>query len=132
VIIFDSDWNPQNDLQVLISLWLIIYICLVMKQYFLISSFCILIWLQAMSRAHRIGQQETVNIYRFVTCKSVEEDILERAKKKMVQTPNCFIYCLSKHETRLTYLFICLFISGSWSLSDSEAECWGQAREERN
>jgi hypothetical protein len=33
VIIFDSDWNPQNDLQ-------------------------------AMSRAHRIGQTETVNIYR--------------------------------------------------------------------
>ncbi|KAJ6345323.1 hypothetical protein OIU78_008069 [Salix suchowensis] len=40
--------------------------------------------LQAMSRAHRIGQQEVVNIYRFVTSKSVEEDILERAKKKMV------------------------------------------------
>lgn len=53
VIIFDSDWNPQNDLQ-------------------------------AMSRAHRIGQQEVVNIYRFVTSSSVEEDILERAKKKMV------------------------------------------------
>ncbi|KAF3777906.1 CHROMATIN REMODELING 5 protein [Nymphaea thermarum] len=53
VIIVDSDWNPQNDLQ-------------------------------AMSRAHRIGQQEVVNIYRFVTSKSVEEDILERAKKKMV------------------------------------------------
>ncbi|KAJ3683795.1 hypothetical protein LUZ60_014022 [Juncus effusus] len=53
VIIFDSDWNPQNDLQ-------------------------------AMSRAHRIGQQDTVNIYRFVTSRSVEEDILERAKKKMV------------------------------------------------
>eukprot|EP00252_Welwitschia_mirabilis_P022955 TRINITY_DN6373_c0_g1_i2.p1 TRINITY_DN6373_c0_g1~~TRINITY_DN6373_c0_g1_i2.p1 ORF type:complete len:1772 (+),score=448.14 TRINITY_DN6373_c0_g1_i2:174-5489(+) len=53
VIIFDSDWNPQNDLQ-------------------------------AMSRAHRIGQQEVVNIYRFVTSKSVEEDILERAKQKMV------------------------------------------------
>ena len=53
VIIFDSDWNPQNDLQ-------------------------------AMSRAHRIGQQEVVNIYRFVTSMSVEEDILERAKQKMV------------------------------------------------
>lgn len=53
VIIFDSDWNPQNDLQ-------------------------------AMSRAHRIGQQEVVNIYRFVMSKSVEEDILERAKRKMV------------------------------------------------
>lgn len=37
-----------------------------------------------MSRAHRIGQQEVVNIYRFVTSRSVEEDILERAKKKMV------------------------------------------------
>ncbi|KAG0616525.1 hypothetical protein M758_5G122400 [Ceratodon purpureus] len=53
VIIFDSDWNPQNDLQ-------------------------------AMSRAHRIGQRDVVNIYRFVTSRSVEEDILERAKKKMV------------------------------------------------
>lgn len=53
VIIFDSDWNPQNDLQ-------------------------------AMSRAHRIGQKDIVNIYRFVTKGTVEEDILERAKKKMV------------------------------------------------
>jgi hypothetical protein len=39
---------------------------------------------QAMSRAHRIGQTETVNIYRFVTSGSVEEEILERAKRKMV------------------------------------------------
>merc|ERR1712054_109940 len=53
VIIFDSDWNPQNDLQ-------------------------------AQARAHRIGQKKLVNIYRFVTAKTVEEDILERAKKKMV------------------------------------------------
>lgn len=53
VIIFDSDWNPQNDLQ-------------------------------AMSRAHRIGQKDTVNIYRLVTSGSVEEDILEKAKAKMV------------------------------------------------
>lgn len=37
-----------------------------------------------MSRAHRIGQTETVNIYRFVTSGSVEEEILERAKRKMV------------------------------------------------
>eukprot|EP00043_Microstomoeca_roanoka_P004831 m.52060 g.52060 ORF g.52060 m.52060 type:complete len:1783 (+) comp12674_c1_seq1:372-5720(+) len=53
VIIFDSDWNPQNDLQ-------------------------------AQARAHRIGQTKQVNIYRFVSKKTVEEDILERAKKKMV------------------------------------------------
>ncbi|XP_027758991.1 chromodomain-helicase-DNA-binding protein 1-like [Empidonax traillii] len=53
VVIFDSDWNPQNDLQ-------------------------------AQARAHRIGQKKQVNIYRLVTKGSVEEDILERAKKKMV------------------------------------------------
>ncbi|XP_011692493.1 PREDICTED: chromodomain-helicase-DNA-binding protein 1 isoform X2 [Wasmannia auropunctata] len=53
VIIFDSDWNPQNDLQ-------------------------------AQARAHRIGQKNKVNIYRLVTKKSVEEEIVERAKQKMV------------------------------------------------
>ena len=46
-----------------------------------------------MSRAHRIGQQEVVNIYRFVTSKSVEEDILERAKKKMVYELLVIIFC---------------------------------------
>ncbi|KIJ49638.1 hypothetical protein M422DRAFT_161169 [Sphaerobolus stellatus SS14] len=53
VIIFDSDWNPQNDLQ-------------------------------AMARAHRIGQKSHVNVYRFVSKDTMEEDILERAKRKMV------------------------------------------------
>ncbi|XP_010185133.1 PREDICTED: chromodomain-helicase-DNA-binding protein 1-like, partial [Mesitornis unicolor] len=53
VVIFDSDWNPQNDLQ-------------------------------AQARAHRIGQKKQVNIYRLITKGTVEEDILERAKKKMV------------------------------------------------
>ncbi len=53
VIIYDSDWNPQNDLQ-------------------------------AQARAHRIGQKNQVNIYRLVTKNSIEEDIIERAKQKMV------------------------------------------------
>ncbi|KAG9057905.1 hypothetical protein FS842_002907 [Serendipita sp. 407] len=53
VIIYDSDWNPQNDLQ-------------------------------AMARAHRIGQKSHVNVYRLVSKDTMEEDILERAKKKMV------------------------------------------------
>lgn len=53
VIIYDSDWNPQNDLQ-------------------------------AQARAHRIGQKNQVNIYRLVSKNSIEEDIVERAKKKMV------------------------------------------------
>jgi chromodomain-helicase-DNA-binding protein 1 len=53
VIIFDSDWNPQNDLQ-------------------------------AEARAHRIGQKNVVNIYRLITKNSVEEEVLRRAKQKMV------------------------------------------------
>lgn len=53
VIIFDSDWNPQNDLQ-------------------------------AEARAHRIGQTAPVNIYRLITRDSVEEQVLEAAKAKLV------------------------------------------------
>ncbi|BFY98699.1 hypothetical protein BsWGS_01740 [Bradybaena similaris] len=53
VIIFDSDWNPQNDLQ-------------------------------AQARAHRIGQTKQVSVYRLVTSSTVEEKIVESAKKKMV------------------------------------------------
>lgn len=40
--------------------------------------------LKAQARAHRIGQKNQVNIYRLVTKASVEEDIVERAKRKMV------------------------------------------------
>lgn len=55
VIIYDSDWNPHNDIQ-------------------------------ALSRAHRIGQSNKVMIYRFVTRNSVEERITQVAKKKMMLT----------------------------------------------
>lgn len=53
VIIFDSDWNPQNDLQ-------------------------------AESRAHRIGQKKDVKVFRLLSRQTVEENILERAKRKRV------------------------------------------------
>lgn len=52
VIIFDSDWNPHQDLQ-------------------------------AQDRAHRIGQTKEVRIYRLITEKSVEENILARAQYKL-------------------------------------------------
>ena len=67
VVLFDSDWNPQADLQ-------------------------------AMDRAHRIGQKKQVYIFRFVTevClfhllpsrlikkqNAVEEKVLERAAQKL-------------------------------------------------
>lgn len=52
VILFDSDWNPQVDLQ-------------------------------AIDRAHRIGQKRDVTIYRFITKGTVEEVIVRRAAKKL-------------------------------------------------
>jgi chromodomain-helicase-DNA-binding protein 4 len=55
VIIYDSDWNPHNDIQ-------------------------------ALSRAHRIGQKNKVMIYRFVTKNTVEEKVTQVAKKKMMLT----------------------------------------------
>ncbi|KAK6173102.1 hypothetical protein SNE40_016626 [Patella caerulea] len=52
VIIFDSDWNPQCDLQ-------------------------------AMDRAHRIGQKKQVKVFRFITENTVEERIVEKAELKL-------------------------------------------------
>jgi ATP-dependent DNA helicase len=51
VILFDSDWNPQQDLQ-------------------------------AMDRAHRIGQTRNVIVYRFATRNTVEQKLLESAEGK--------------------------------------------------
>lgn len=52
VVLYDSDWNGQCDLQ-------------------------------AMDRAHRIGQRKPVNVYRLITENSVEERILRRAMSKL-------------------------------------------------
>ena len=52
VVLYDSDWNPQADLQ-------------------------------AMDRAHRIGQTKVVRILRFITEKSVEEAMFARARYKL-------------------------------------------------
>jgi len=52
VIIYDSDWNPQVDLQ-------------------------------AMDRAHRIGQTKPVQVFRFISEGTVEEKIIERADRKL-------------------------------------------------
>lgn len=52
VIIYDSDWNPQNDLQ-------------------------------AQARCHRIGQKGTVKVYRLITRGTYEEEMFDRASKKL-------------------------------------------------
>uniref|UniRef100_A0A0W0G9B7 Helicase C-terminal domain-containing protein n=1 Tax=Moniliophthora roreri TaxID=221103 RepID=A0A0W0G9B7_MONRR len=52
VIMADSDWNPQNDLQ-------------------------------AIARAHRIGQKKTVQVYRLICGGSVEDQMLDRLRRKL-------------------------------------------------
>ncbi|KAL0953043.1 hypothetical protein HGRIS_007245 [Hohenbuehelia grisea] len=52
VIMCDSDWNPQNDLQ-------------------------------AIARAHRIGQTKAVKVYRLICRGSVEDQMLDRIRRKL-------------------------------------------------
>ncbi|KIJ13016.1 hypothetical protein PAXINDRAFT_163783 [Paxillus involutus ATCC 200175] len=52
VIMCDSDWNPQNDLQ-------------------------------AIARAHRIGQTKVVKVYRLICGGSVEDQMLDRIRRKL-------------------------------------------------
>lgn len=52
VVLLDSSWNPQDDLQ-------------------------------AIARAHRIGQTKTVKVYRLICKESVEDQMLERLQKKL-------------------------------------------------
>ncbi|KAJ8908028.1 hypothetical protein NDN08_008125 [Rhodosorus marinus] len=52
VILYDSDWNPQADLQ-------------------------------AMDRAHRIGQKKPVNVYRLISENTLEERVLGKAMQKL-------------------------------------------------
>lgn len=52
VIIFDCDWNPQNDIQ-------------------------------AQARAHRIGQQRTVKVYRLITARTYEMTMFDKASRKL-------------------------------------------------
>jgi SWI/SNF-related matrix-associated actin-dependent regulator of chromatin subfamily A member 5 len=52
VVLYDSDWNPQIDLQ-------------------------------AMDRAHRIGQKKPVSVFRFITQSTIEEKMIEKQALKL-------------------------------------------------
>ena len=75
-IIYDSDWNPQQDLQVG-------FVNLQDKLSFIVwfRSFALFL-VQAQDRCHRIGQTRPVMIYRLVTANTVDQKIVERAAAK--------------------------------------------------
>lgn len=52
VVLYDSDWNPQMDLQ-------------------------------AMDRAHRIGQKKQVRVYRLITDQTMEKKMVEKQAMKL-------------------------------------------------
>lgn len=52
--------------------------------------------LQAMDRAHRLGQTKPVQVFRFLSEGTVEEKIIERAEKKVRRT--VFIWSLQLYK----------------------------------
>ncbi|CAM9130728.1 unnamed protein product [Ectocarpus sp. 12 AP-2014] len=66
VILYDSDWNPQAR-----------------HSFGRHHIYNYLADLQAMDRAHRIGQKRPVSVYRLVTENTVEEKVVERAQQKL-------------------------------------------------
>ena len=80
--------------------------------------------LQAMDRAHRIGQQKTVNVYRLVVEDSIEEKIMELQEKKIamsdsiVNTDNSTMYSMGTDKL----LDIFTFRSGQETSNDSEGK----------
>lgn len=82
VVIFDSDWNPQNDLQ-------------------------------AIARAHRIGQTHEVKVYRFITKKTYEEQMFSRASKKLGMEQALFSKAL------LIIIILCIEASKEIDMADS-------------
>ncbi|KAJ3615460.1 hypothetical protein Zmor_016399 [Zophobas morio] len=73
VIIYDSDWNPHQDLQAQVS-----------QLTFLINIYPINPPIFEKDRAHRLGQKKEVRVLRLVTVNSVEEKILEAAERKLL------------------------------------------------
>ena len=67
--------------------------------------------LQAMDRAHRIGQTKTVNVYRLITSDTIEERMMELQRRKtatseaVVNAENSTMYSMG--TDRLLDIFTC-------------------------
>ena len=67
--------------------------------------------LQAMDRAHRIGQTKTVNVYRLVTSDTIEEKMMKLQRRKkatseaVVNSDNSTMYSMG--TDRLLDIFTC-------------------------
>ncbi|ETO23539.1 Chromodomain helicase-DNA-binding protein [Reticulomyxa filosa] len=74
VIIYDSDWNPMNDIQ-------------------------------AIARAHRIGQTKQVNVYRLVTRNTYEEGKTTQKYKRTRDTSPCLLHSITNFYFLGFFLF---------------------------
>lgn len=94
VIMADSDWNPQNDLQ-------------------------------AIARAHRIGQTKVVQVYRLICRGSVEDQMLDRLRRKLflslkVMAPGGAAQAAGNNESSLNLNDLCNILRrGSSALENS-------------
>ncbi len=67
VILYDSDWNPQNVKKIL---FVFVYSILLQD-------------LQAQARCHRIGQEKSVKVYRLITRNTYEREMFDKAGLKL-------------------------------------------------
>lgn len=79
--------------------------------------------LQAMDRAHRIGQKKVVNVYRLITRKSLEEKIMGLQKFKLLTANTVVSDENASMETMGTDQLLDLF-----SLSEQQKQQQEQAR----
>lgn len=78
--------------------------------------------LQAMDRAHRIGQKKVVNVYRLITKKSLEEKIMGLQKFKILTANTIVSSENSTMETMGTESLLDLFDSPTDNNKNSKGE----------